>query len=159
MEEDVAHEAEQERRHLLPVEHSSPQGKHDGQEKEREQDQFQQRGELAPPEIDQALGDLVSDGGGEGPDPQLRLLTSRQERVGCGCLRQPLYLHVVLLLLRAGVRVNQREMRVCMSYRNVPCRITRRSFSRNTSQPRTKSPAVWMRSHGSVPSAQMERNA
>ncbi len=101
MEEDVADEAEQERHHLLPVERPPSHGKRDRQEKQPEQDQLQERSDLAPPEIDQALGNLVADSGGEGPYPSLRF-TGWRQCLGWGRLYESFYLHDILLWFRAG---------------------------------------------------------
>jgi hypothetical protein len=87
VEEDVPDEAEQECCHLLPVERSPPYGKCDGQEKEPEQDQFQQRGDLATPEIDQSLGDLVANRGAKCPDSRFQFANVRQDRARWMCMR------------------------------------------------------------------------
>src|SRR6266699_5852884 len=83
------------------MERSSPQGKGDGQEKEPEQDQFQQRGDLATPEIDQALGDLVAERSSDYPYPYLRLV-GRRQHIGWMGKRLPLYMHGILLVFGAG---------------------------------------------------------
>src|ERR671930_2049979 len=65
---------------------------------------------------------------------------------------EPLCLHDILLY-SALAHTKPALDSACVSYRNVPRCIARRSFSTKTSQPRTESPTVWTISHGSVPSA------